>query len=226
MPRKLKPILTASLRLERACWQDGFRCVVGLDEAGRGTWAGPVAAAAVCLPSDLPALEKLLEGVIDSKQVRAPLREQLAERIRETALACGVGSASSTEIDALGIVPATRLAMMRALDAAGVRPDYLLLDAIRWPEMARVPQNSIIRGDSASLSIASASILAKVWRDAHMQELNILYPHYGFAAHKGYGTAAHQAALDQYGPSPVHRMSFAPLQRLTQLSLPDPDSSL
>jgi ribonuclease HII len=221
MPRNPKPILTASLHLEQARWDAGFRRVVGLDEVGRGTWAGPVTAAAVCLPDGQMELPHLLEGVMDSKQVRAAERERLVAHIRAAALACGVGSASSAEVDALGIVPATRLAMRRALAEAGLQPDFLLLDAMRWPEMAHVPQQSIIRGDSLSLSIAAASILAKVWRDAYMREMDTRYPNYGFAAHKGYGTAAHRAALEQHGPCPLHRLSFAPLQRLLQLSLPE-----
>ncbi len=219
MPRNPKPTPTASLHLEQARWEAGSRYVVGLDEAGRGTWAGPVVAAAVCLPPHPTELPHLLEGVMDSKQVRPALRERLVAHIRTAALACGVGSASSTEIDAFGIVPATRLAMQRALIEAGVQPDFLLLDAMRWPEMAHVPQQSIIRGDSLSLSIAAASILAKVWRDAYMREMDALYPQYGFAAHKGYGTAAHSTALEQHGACPIHRLSFAPLQRLLQMTL-------
>lgn len=209
---------TASLRHEREYYAQGYSAIFGLDEAGRGPWAGPVAAGAVCLPLDRRDLGRLLAGVRDSKQMRPRARATLAERIKETALAWGVGSASSAEIDSLGIVPAVKLAMQRALDAARERgqiaPSCLFLDAMLWPELAHMPQVSMVGGDERSLSIAAASVLAKVWRDAYMVELDQELPQYGFGVHKGYGTLNHQAALAAYGPSPVHRMSFAPVQKL------------
>jgi ribonuclease HII len=215
----IKPPRTASLSFERALWARGCRVVFGIDEAGRGAWAGPVAAAAVCLPPGLSDDARLV-GVNDSKQVTARRRLGLIEAIRTVALACGVGMASHAEIDLLGIVPATCLAMQRALENAqqdaGVQADYLLLDSIRWPGRL-VPFEALVRGDQRSLSIAAASIAAKVSRDAYMRALEDAYPGYGFALHKGYGTAAHRAALAAHGPSPVHRMSFAPMRQRSLL---------
>lgn len=213
MPKEKRANQTASLLYERQYARSGCQRIIGLDEAGRGTWAGPVTAGAVCLPVERRDLQQVLIGVRDSKQMTVRQRETLADRIKEVALAWGVGSASAAEIDALGIVPATKLAMRRALEAAQMQPDCLLLDSLAWPEM-NIPQISVVQGDARSLSIAAASILAKVWRDAHMRELDQQYPHYGFALHKGYGTPAHLAALQAHGPSPIHRMSFAPLRKL------------
>lgn len=210
---------TAALAHEQALWTQGVRLIAGVDEAGRGAWAGPVAAGAVCLPperaADLPAL---LEGVYDSKQMSARARSALVSRIQATALAWAVGSAAADEIDALGIVPATRLAMERALVVVRqtLQPaplDYLLIDSIRWTNTA-TPFTALIKGDSLSLSIAAASILAKVARDAWMVEYDELYPGYGFALHKGYGVPLHQAALRERGASPIHRLTFAPLRQL------------
>ncbi|MEZ4669077.1 MAG: ribonuclease HII [Anaerolineae bacterium] len=204
---------TASLLFEKHYWSMGYQYVLGLDEAGRGTWAGPVVAAAVCLPPERDDLPEVLLGVRDSKQMTPRQRANLVDTIQRTALAWGVGSASATEIDEIGIVPATRLAMRRALEATQHEPDVLLIDALRWPEID-IPQQSIVKGDSLSLSIAAASILAKVWRDKHMQEIDIAYPQFGFAHHKGYGTARHQRALNQYGVCPEHRRTFAPIRIL------------
>lgn len=201
-------IATAPLHHEYDLSAQGFRYVAGLDEAGRGAWAGPVMAGAVILPPDHPDLDCALAGVNDSKLLTPRRRESLYGCIQKTALAWAVGSASSAEIDALGIVPATRLAMERALDRLTVRADYLLLDALTLPDM-NLPQLSLIRGDQRSLSIAAASILAKVTRDAYMIALHAQYPAYGFARHKGYGTPQHQAALVAHGPCPEHRRSFA-----------------
>ncbi len=214
--------LTASLKHEHELYAQGFRHIFGLDEAGRGPWAGPVAAGAVCLPLERSDLGKLLAGVRDSKQMTPRQRAQLVGQIQAAALAWGVGSASSQEIDQEGIVPATRRAMRRALDAAlaqvDFQPDCLLLDAMLWPEMAHIPQVSLIGGDARSLSIAAASVLAKVWRDEYMIARDRDLPQYGFASHKGYGTARHQAALEMYGPSPLHRCSFEPVRRLLKPS--------
>lgn len=204
---------TASLQYEHQYWNSGYRLIMGLDEAGRGTWAGPVAAGAVCLPADRDDLPKVLLGVRDSKQMTPRQRANLVDTIKATAVTWGVGSASAAEIDAVGIVPATRLAMQRALDACTQRPDVLLIDSLAWPEI-NLPQVSIVRGDMLSLSIAAASILAKVWRDDHMRVLDGQYPHYGFASHKGYGTARHHAALKQYGVCTEHRRTFAPIRQL------------
>jgi ribonuclease HII len=206
---------TASLTYEHQYLESGCHKIVGIDEAGRGTWAGPVAAGAVCLPLERLDLAKVLEGVRDSKQMTPRQRGSLVERIKEIAVAWGVGSASSAEIDEFGIVPATKLAMGRALEMTKLQPDCLFLDSLAWPEK-NIPQISLVKGDSRSLSIAAASVIAKVWRDEYMRELDKQYPQYQFARHKGYGTAIHHAALRQFGPCAIHRMTFAPLRALTQ----------
>jgi ribonuclease HII len=170
----------------------------------------------------LPVAEKklrtILAGVNDSKVLTPRMRVQLADRIKQVAVAWGIGSASSQEIDEHGIDRATRLAMQRALDMAvqgrNFQPDCLFLDSLLWPEMLRIPQVSIVDGDARSMSIAAASILAKVWRDEQMRDLDKQYPQYEFGVHKGYGTAKHQAILKAFGPSPLHRMTFKPLLAL------------
>lgn len=193
------------LTLETLLWQSGFARVAGLDEAGRGAWAGPVFAAAVILPPD-ERLARDLEGVRDSKQMTPAERAFWAPRIQQVALAWGVGLASATEIDALGILPATRLAARRALQA--LLADFLLTDALLLPEL-EWPQMALIKGDQRSLTVAAASVLAKTSRDAWMLTLDQQYPAYGFAQHKGYGTLAHRIALERWGPCPEHRRSFA-----------------
>jgi len=196
----------------------GQRLIVGIDEAGRGAWAGPLFAGAVMLPLDRPDLMTILAGVRDSKQMTARARSLLIITIQITALAWGVGSASHDEIDTLGIVPATCLAMKRALDAALERapaaPDFLLLDSIKCVNIDswRLPYQALVKGDQRSLSIASASVLAKVSRDEYMRAISLKYPHYGFSLHKGYGTAKHRAALDEFGACSIHRMTFAPMR--------------
>lgn len=219
---------TAPLQLERDLIAQGYRCIVGIDEAGRGAWAGPVVAGAVVLPLDRNDLATVLDGVYDSKQLTAAVRESLVERIQSTALAWGVGRAEAAEIDDLGIVPATCLAMRRAVEhlqdsAASLQPDFLLIDLINWQGLAdrRIPYRTVVRGDSRSLSIAAASILAKVTRDRWMVEYDAAYPQYGFAAHKGYGVVRHQAALRDFGATPLHRMTYKPL---AQLPLPFEDA--
>jgi ribonuclease HII len=210
-----RPRKTASLEHEQALWGRGYRRVYGFDEAGRGAWAGPVVAAAVCLSPDDPDLSAKLIGVHDSKQLTRIGREYLVERVQAGALVCGVGSADQFEIDEFGIVPATKLAMRRALDVTGQSPhfppDHFLLDALKF-DWENVPYLSLIRGDQRSLTIAAASILAKVHRDRLMIALDGQYPNYGFALHKGYGTPQHQRALLEHGVAPIHRMSFAPLR--------------
>lgn len=223
-PAELPP--SPDLTFEQRLWAQGLRAVAGLDEAGRGAWAGPVCAGAAILPADA-GVQTRLAGVRDSKQMAAPARETWAERIRAEALAWGVGFATREEIDALGIVPATRLAMRRALERCACAPAHLLIDALALPEID-LPQTALIKGDARSLSIAAASVLAKTSRDAWMGELETQFPGYGFARHKGYGTAAHQAALHALGPCPAHRMSFAPLRALPGVlsSEADPDALL
>ncbi|MBW4438716.1 MAG: ribonuclease HII [Pleurocapsa minor GSE-CHR-MK-17-07R] len=208
---------TAPLDLERALWSAGHSAVYGIDEAGRGAWAGPVVAACVCLPPGEPdALYAALVGVNDSKQVDSITRTRLALVVREHALCWGVGAASSAEIDQFGIVPANQQAMHRAYLAARARHpagacQHLLLDHVRWA-WDNTPFTSMTKGDARSLSIAAASILAKVHRDDLMIAFESQYPGYGFASHKGYGTAAHQDAITRLGPCPIHRMTFAPLR--------------
>ncbi len=202
-----------SLAYETPRWEAGYRRVAGLDEAGRGAWAGPVVAAAVVLPPGDRGLPERLRGVRDSKQLSPKQREALLEVIREYAVAVGVGAVPPDEIDRLGIVPATRRAMVLALDVISPPADYLLIDHLSLVEVA-LPQYSLPKGDVLVLSIAAASIVAKVSRDRMMVELEGRLPGYGFARHKGYGTAQHQAALATLGPSSVHRLSFAPLKQL------------
>ena len=207
---------TPDLRFESTLWAEGFAYIAGLDEAGRGAWAGPVAAGAVILPPD-PEIQRQLSQVRDSKQMRPAERTYWAEIIKDQALAWGVGFATHLEIDAWGIVPATRQAMKRALEALAPVPEHLLIDALRLPEIA-LPQTALIKGDARSLSIAAASVLAKTARDAVMVQLDEQYPAYGFARHKGYGTAAHQSALERCGPCPIHRLSFAPVKERAHIS--------
>ncbi len=184
--------------------------MAGLDEAGRGAWAGPVSAGAVILPQGAEIASRLCD-VRDSKQMTPAERTCWAAVIKEEALAWGVGFASNQEIDAQGIVPATRLAMMRALASLGVPAEHLLIDALRLPGI-RLPQTALIKGDARSLSIAAASVLAKTARDALMVQLGEQYPEYGFARHKGYGTASHWEALQREGPCAIHRFSFEPVR--------------
>ena len=199
------------LSLETPLWQAGLLALAGLDEAGRGAWAGPVAAAAVVLPPPGDTLLELLPGVRDSKLMTARQRGLWAGKIHAAAVAWAVGWAACEEIDSLGILPATRLAMQRAVAQLGLPPEHLLIDAVRLPALP-LPQTALVRGDQRSLSIAAASVLAKTARDAWMTDLDEQYPGYGFAAHKGYGTARHRRALDKLGPCPQHRLSFAPLR--------------
>lgn len=190
------------LLYERQAAEEGFLSVCGVDEAGRGPLAGPVFAAAVILPADFP-----VEGVDDSKKLSPKKRDLLFDEIKKYAAAYGIGFATEKEIDGINILQATFLAMKRAVDALGVTPDLAMVDGNRVPPLG-VETRCIIRGDSLSLSIAAASILAKVSRDRLMLRVDELYPLYGFAKHKGYGTAQHIAALRQYGPCPVHRRTF------------------
>ncbi|MBI2165844.1 MAG: ribonuclease HII [Chloroflexi bacterium] len=198
-------------REERALQRRGFLRVAGLDEVGRGPLAGPLVAAAVILPSDLRA--SWLSKVRDSKELSEKGRERLFGPIVQAAVATGIGVVQPQEIDALGISAANRLAMLRAKDSLAVAPDYLLIDAVHLEE-AGIPFKAIIHGDALCLSIAAASIVAKVTRDRTMRVLDSLYPGYGFAQHKGYPTPSHMEALRKLGPSPIHRRSFRPVAEL------------
>ena len=213
MPRTLrrrrKP--APKFREETALFSQGYSLVVGLDEVGRGPLAGPVVAAAVILGQRPKG--SWVGLVRDSKQMTPVQRERVLPYLRDAALALELGACSSGEVDALGIVAATRLAMKRAIDSLGLVPQFLLLDAIYLPDVP-IPQKAIIRGDAQVLSIAAASIAAKVTRDKMMVEADRRYPGYGFAKHKGYGTAEHMVNLERLGPCEIHRNSFSPVKHL------------
>jgi ribonuclease HII len=194
-----------TLEFERSLWNDGFTRIAGIDEAGRGAWAGPVAAAAVILPAD-PSLTQILARVRDSKLMTPLARENWAPRIKEFAAGWGVGFASAKEIDTLGIVPATKLAATRALE--NLLPDFLITDYLIFPEID-LPQTALVKGDQCSLSVAAASVLAKTTRDTLMRQMDTQYPGYGFARHKGYGTRLHQEAIKKLRRCEIHRKSFS-----------------
>jgi ribonuclease HII len=194
------------LRFERELWQRQLTLVAGVDEAGMSPLAGPVSAAAVILKVGWRA-----PHVNDSKQLAPKEREQLAELIRREARACAVAFVEPDEIDRLNIYWAGLLAMRKAVEALGEEPEHLLLDARRLRELT-IEQTRIVRGDTLSLSIAAASILAKTARDARMLDYHRQYPAYGFAQHKGYPVRQHLEALDEHGPCPIHRRSFAPVR--------------
>ncbi|MEA3308263.1 MAG: ribonuclease HII [Chloroflexota bacterium] len=199
-----------SLQTERELWQAGYHRVAGLDEAGRGAWAGPVYAAAVLFPQ-FEVVPEALAGVRDSKLLSARQREVQFERIVATALTYGVGFATAEEIDQQGIVPGTQLAMHRALAQLGPAAQALIIDALQLPTV-RLPQRSFPHADALSLTVAAASILAKVSRDHWMAgEAATRFPGYGFAQHKGYGTVQHRTALDKLGVSAIHRCTFRPV---------------
>lgn len=200
--------------IEANLWQSGLGLVAGLDEAGRGAWAGPVFAAAVILPPE-PGMESALAGVRDSKQMTPQARQHWAGEIQLTALAWGIGWAEAVEIDQIGILPATRLAMARAVEQLEEIPQYLLVDGNFLLPQIPLPQQALIKGDQRSLSIAAASVLAKTTRDSLLIDYETDYPGYGFARHKGYGTALHRSALQDLGPCAIHRRSFAPLRCLS-----------
>lgn len=197
------------LTFEQALWKNGSPLVAGIDEAGRGAWAGPVVAAAVILPAGTNWCH-VLNGVRDSKQMTPLQREKWVVEIKNVAQAWGIGFASHAEIDANGILPATRLAMKRALENLSCAPTHLLIDAVRLAKIP-LPQTALIKGDQRSLSIAAASVLAKTARDTWMVEMDTCFPKYGFAAHKGYGTRRHQAALALYGACEIHRRTYKPI---------------
>jgi ribonuclease HII len=196
------------LNFERVLWKSGIQSVAGVDEVGVGPLAGPVVAAAVIFP---PGTE--FAGIDDSKRLDLEQRVKMEAVIRRTATAIGVGWAEVGEIDRLNIYHAALLAMRRAVEALPVKPDHLLLDARIIPDVS-IPQNSFYKGDGINFSIAAASIIAKTHRDRLMEELEKKYPGYGFAQHKGYGTAEHQNSIRQMGPCPVHRMSFPFIREL------------
>ena len=188
--------------IEDGFYADGVQVICGVDEAGRGPLAGPVCAAAVILP---PHLE--IPGLTDSKKLTDKKRRELFPVIKEQAIAYGIGMASEVEIDEINILQATFLAMQRALDQLSVKPDLALIDGNREKDFG-LPVKTVVKGDSLSMNIAAASILAKVTRDDLMVQMAEQYSEYGFEIHKGYGTKAHYAALTKHGTSPIHRKTF------------------
>jgi len=199
-----------TLEEEKALWDVGYRLVAGIDEAGRGALAGPVLAAAVILPDKLEG--EWVNKIRDSKQLSPPRREYLFAHIEEKALAVGIGLVNHDVIDSRGIAEANRLAMRLAIQRLSPSPDFLLIDYIRLPIAS--PQKSIVRGDQRCLSIACASIMAKVSRDHLMVELENIYPGYQLAAHKGYGTKEHLSCINRLGPCQIHRKSFNPVKSM------------
>lgn len=188
--------------IENQLYREGFRFVCGVDEAGRGPLAGPVCAAAVILPPNID-----IPGLNDSKKLSDRKRRELFPIIKEKALAYGIGFADHKEIDEINILQATYLAMERAILQLKIKPEFALIDGNRTKDFG-IPVKTVVRGDSLSASIAAASILAKVTRDDLMEQAAVKYPEYKFEVHKGYGTKAHYAALDEYGPCDIHRMTF------------------
>ena len=211
-PRKRtrRPLLWASEKLAR---EMGFSVVAGIDEVGLGPLAGPAVAAAVVLP-----WQARLPGLDDSKKLTALQRERLNGLIRRRAVAVGVGQVEPADIDRFGLTRARQRSMMAAVAALGLPAEYLLIDAWDVPELP-LPQLAVIKGDAVCASIMAASIVAKVHRDRLMLEYDALYPGYGFAEHKGYATALHKRRLRELGPSPIHRMSWAPIRAVLEAPL-------
>lgn len=195
--------LTELSKYEEECFNRGIELVAGIDEAGRGPLAGPVVAAAVILPK-----HALIEGVNDSKKVSEKKREKLYDDIINTAIAWGVGIVDNNVIDEINILNATRMAMHNAIEALKVKPEYILIDAEKGVDTYGIPFMPIIKGDALSISIAAASIIAKVTRDRMMREYDEIFPMYGFQKHKGYGTKMHTEAIKEHGICMIHRKSF------------------
>ena len=188
---------------EKAAVSSGFNTICGVDEAGRGPLAGPVCAAAVILPEDT-----VIEGLDDSKKLSEKKRERLYDEITKKATAYCVAYGTLEEIESVNILEATFIAMNRAIDGLKVKPDFAIIDGNRVPKGIKIPCATLVKGDSKSMSVAAASILAKVTRDRLMLTYDEKYPQYNFKKHKGYGTKEHTELLKQYGPSPIHRLSF------------------
>ena len=196
--------------LEAAWWQKGYARIAGVDEAGRGAWAGPVVACAIVLSPGAADRMTWLVQLNDSKRCTPALREWLRTHILQSADAVGIGCVGVCEIDRMGIGEASRRAMLLALRSLPLRPDAVLIDYISLRTLD-IPQQAVTHGDARSYSIAAASIIAKTTRDAMLRTLDVTYPAYGFAQHKGYGTTAHRVALARYGPCDLHRRSFRPV---------------
>jgi ribonuclease HII len=182
---------------------DGYVFIAGVDEVGRGCLAGPVVAAACILDTTKP----VPEGLNDSKKLTEKQRDEIAAELRETAVTFAVGIVEAEEIDRINILEATKVAMIKAIEALDPAADHILIDALQLKHL-RIPQRAIIKGDSISYSIAAASVIAKTYRDNLMVEYDTVYPEYGFAGHKGYGAASHRQAIKDHGPCPLHRLTF------------------
>jgi len=211
--RLINNLQTPSFAEEKLLEAQGYQRIAGIDEAGRGALAGPVIAAAVILPCRIDA--PWLNLVKDSKQLSSATRELLFHHIHEIAISVGIGMATNEVIDTQGVIKATRLAMKLAIDQLSPPPQSLLIDYMLLPEVT-LPQKGITNGDKLCFSIACASIMAKVTRDQLITELDKIYPGYGLAQHKGYGTKEHLACLRQLGPSPIHRQSFKPVKDMIE----------
>ncbi|MBI5622093.1 ribonuclease HII [Candidatus Falkowbacteria bacterium] len=204
-------MITPTFNLENAILAQGYTLIAGIDEAGRGPWAGPLCAAAVIL--DIKNFDN--DAVRDSKMIPAKKRTELSGWLKENCLTWSIGEVSSEEIDSLGLQLANKTAMKRAITNLTTKPDFILTDYVGRIEF-RTPFQVVKSGDKLSFSIAAASIIAKVYRDALMMELAKVYPEYGFEQHKGYGTKLHSEMIKKYGLCPIHRTSFAPIKRVAK----------
>lgn len=210
---------TPTFDYEQQYWSQGIPLIAGIDEAGMGALAGPVVAAAVIFSNDyLSTFTSLIEKtpVRDSKLLSPKQREKAAEMIKQSVFSWSIGSANVSEIEEMNIRAASHLAMQRAIESLSTPPDLLIIDGTPAQISDTIPTINLIKGDQLSYSIAAASILAKVARDAVMQELDAMFPSYGFASHKGYGSQKHMDALRQYGVTEYHRKTYAPISRLTE----------
>lgn len=203
MKEKEEQRLNELKEIDKSYFKEGYNYICGIDEAGRGPLAGPVVVAAVIMPKD-----SMIEGVNDSKKVSEKKREKLYELIIEEAISYSVGIVDQNEIDRINILNATKAGLTEAVRTLKVKPELILVDALTNIDTCGVPYQSIIKGDAKSYSIAAASIIAKVTRDRIMREWDNIYPQYGFAQHKGYGTKMHMEAIREYGLTPIHRKSF------------------
>lgn len=203
MKEKEEERLKLLKEIEENLYEQGCNSICGIDEAGRGPLAGPVVVAAVIMPRN-----SMIEGVNDSKKVSEKKREALYEQILQEAISYGIGIIDQKEIDNINILNATKKGLTTAIQALTVRPDRIIVDALEHIDTCHIPYTSIIKGDAKCYSIAAASIIAKVTRDRIMRQWDEIYPQYGFAKHKGYGTKAHIEAIKEYGLTPIHRLSF------------------
>ena len=203
MKEKEEERLKLLKEIEENLYEQGCNSICGIDEAGRGPLAGPVVVAAVIMPRN-----SMIEGVNDSKKVSEKKREALYEQILQEAISYGIGIIDQKEIDNINILNATKKGLTTAVQALTVKPDRIIVDALEHIDTCHIPYTSIIKGDAKCYSIAAASIIAKVTRDRIMRQWDEIYPKYGFAKHKGYGTKAHIEAIKEYGLTPIHRLSF------------------